>query len=92
MSANNQILIKEHKGKWYIFTNVMAESWCDENGEHKNELHLSKASAICDTRDEAYEKALELEKKFAEEYFFGHEYGVQFRYLYKDGEEVKLIE
>lgn len=31
MSANNQILVKEHKGKWYVFDNVNAESWDGKN-------------------------------------------------------------
>ena len=57
MSANNQTLIKEYKGKWYVFPDVMAESWCDEKGEHTNELHIKKCKYVYDSRDEAYENA-----------------------------------
>lgn len=31
MSSNNQILIKKYKGKWYVFENIMAESWSKTN-------------------------------------------------------------
>lgn len=27
MSANNQVVLKEHKGKWYVWDNIMAETW-----------------------------------------------------------------
>ncbi len=82
MSANNQTLIKEHKGKWYVFENVMAESWDDVNhlyiGDEKPESF--------DSRDEAYERALELDQRD------GTEYGVQFNRLCKDDAEVIIIE
>ena len=93
MSANNQTLIKEHNGKWNVFTNVMAESWGwddEKNIPAENELLLSSAEAVCDTRDEAYEKALELDAKVGE-WGEGSEYGVQFNRLCKDDSEVKLI-
>ena len=95
MSANNQTLIKEHEGKWYVFTNVMAESWCyydratgkfDES--RKNELSLKFADGIYSSRDEAFEAARELEMK---DDLGGTEYGVQFNRLCKDDAEVTLI-
>ena len=77
----------------------MAESWCSCDGviEHGspedkiNELSLKSADAVCDTRDEAYEKALELEQKESED-GIGTEYGIQFTRLCKDDAEVKIIE
>jgi len=95
MSANNQTLIKEYKGKWYIFTNIMAESWCmtDDKDEiiegRDNELLLKNAAAICDTRDEAFDKAWTLDN---DDDMGGTEYGVQFNRLCKDDTEVKIIE
>ena len=91
MSANNQTLIKEYKEKWYVFTNVMAESWSDEKGEHENELSLKEASAVCDSRDEAYQKALELDADCGE-FGQGTEYGVQFSRLCKDDAKVIIKE
>ncbi|MEK6829150.1 MAG: hypothetical protein AABY15_03405 [Nanoarchaeota archaeon] len=86
MSANNQTLIKEYKGKWYVFTDVMAESW-----DKKNKLFVKEAKAICDTLDEAYDKALELDEKCGE-FEQGTEYGVQFNRLCKDDAEVEIKE
>ena len=86
MSANNQTLVKEYKGKWYVFSNVMAESWGDE--EHMNELELSTADRVCDTRDEAFSEAWRIEHE-SEEY--STEYGVQFNRLCKDDGKVNLI-
>ena len=94
MSANNQTLIKEHKGKWYVFTNVSAESWCelDENvkiiGGRDNEISLKQAVGPFETRDKAFEKAWELDR----DDFGGTEYGVQFNRLCKDDAEVVVIE
>ena len=86
MSANNQTLIKEHKGKWYIFTDVMAESW-----NKKNVLSIKGAKGVFNTRDEAYEAALELDSKCGQ-FEEGTEYGVQFNRLCKDDGEVILVE
>ena len=97
MSANNQTLIKEYKGKWYVFTNIQAESWCkiDENDRiiegRDNELSLKSAKAVCDSRDEAYEIALKIDAEQGE-WEEGTEYGVQFNRLCKDDGEVKIIE
>lgn len=85
MSANNQTLIKEHKGKWYVFTNIQAESWCEPN-----ELKISSAKGVYDTRDEAYEAALKFTKEEDSD-GIETEYGIQFRYLCKDGKEVNII-
>lgn len=82
MSANNQILVKEHKGRWYVFDNVNAESW-DEN--EKNELSLKEAEASFGTRAEALEFAHDLEMIGD-----GTEYGVG-EFLAKDGADVKII-
>lgn len=88
MSANNQTLIKNHDGKFYIFDNIQAESWCDENGEHINELYLKDAVAICDTRDEALTEALKIEQ---DDEMGGTEYGIQFEQLQKDGTGVVVV-
>ena len=85
MSANNQTLIKEYNGKWYVFENVMAESWVGKRGN--NVLHIKGASVVCNSRDGAYEKALELDAKSGE-WEQGTEYGVQFNRLCKDDAEV----
>jgi hypothetical protein len=94
MSANNQVLVKEYKGKWYVFGNLMAESWVhyDEKTEkfddsRVNELKLSDAEGVFNSRDEAYEFALKVDRDD-----FPTEYGVQFNRLCKDDSEVKIIE
>ncbi len=97
MSANNQTLIKEYKGKWYVFTNVTAESWCDVDENNNiiensvNTLCIEGAAAVCDSRDEAYAAALKID---SEQGMFneGTEYGVQFNRLCKDDAEVILKE
>ena len=93
MSANNQTLVKEYKGKWYVFENLMAESWTyyDEKTEkfddnRINELELSRARGTFENRDDAYEFALQVEHEF------GTEYGIQFNRLCKDDSNVKIIE
>lgn len=88
MSANNQTLIKHHEGKFYVFGDVMAESWCDENGEHENELNLTEMRGVFDNRDDAFEFALHIDN---DPEFGPTEYGVQFNRLCKDDAEVKLI-
>ena len=89
MSANNQTLVQEYKGKWYVFTNIMAESWYDPDGNQENQLSLQNAVAMCNTRDEAILKAFELDKN---DDYGGTEYGVQVNELAKDGADVKIIE
>ena len=88
MSANNQTLIKEYKGKWYVFTNVNAESWGwneEKNEPAPNTLSIKEADGIFNTRDEAYNEAVKLTD-------YEVEYGVQFNRLCKDDAEVILIE
>lgn len=85
MSANNQTLIKEYKNKWYVFTNVNAESWSDR----KNILSIKGANGVFDEMDEAYHFALDLDKKQGQ-FEEGTEYGVQFDRLCKDDAEVFL--
>ena len=93
MSANNQTLVKEYKGKWYVFGNLMAESWThyDEKTEkfddsRTNELKLSDAEGSFENRDDAYEFALQVEHNFQTEY------GIQFNRLCKDDSNVSIIE
>lgn len=79
MSANNQILIKEYKGKWYVF-DVMAESW--ENAEGKvNPLSLKSAVGEYSTKAQALEYGLAISVHT--------EYGVADR-LIKDGADVTI--
>lgn len=82
MSANNQTLVKEYKGKWYVFENIMAESWDDEN----HLLISDERPESFDSREKALDKALELEQEYSTEY------GVQFNRLCKDGAEVIIKE
>lgn len=96
MSANNQTLIKEFHGKFYVFTNVMAETWCewDEKSNQpiegqNNRLSIKGATGVFDTRDEALTAALKLEK---DDDLGGTEYGIWFDRLCKDDGEVVLIE
>ena len=95
MSANNQTLIKEHQGKFYVFTNVMAESWVhyDEatgkfDDTRINELSLASARACFDRRDDAFFAACEMDE---DDDMGGTEYGVQFNRLCKDDGEVKIV-
>ena len=85
MSANNQTLIKEYNGKWYVFADIMAESW-----SKKNELNLKSANAVFDSRDVAFTFALEIDKKQGQ-FGEGTEYGVQFNRFCKDDTNVLLV-
>jgi len=92
MSANNQTLVKEYEGKWYVFGNLMAESWVhyDEKTQkfddnRVNELELSDAEGVFNSRDEAFEFALRVESDFRTEY------SVQFNRLCKDDADVNII-
>ena len=64
----------------------MAESWSERNEITK------KPDAICDTKNEAYDKAFELTSFFSSMYGIEIEYGVRFNRLCKDGAEVEIIE
>jgi len=85
MSANNQVLIKEYKGKWYVFNNIMAESWSE-----KNELSIKRADAVCSTYKKASEKAVEFENTSDDFTGFNTEYGID-NVLIKDGANVTLF-
>jgi hypothetical protein len=86
MSQNNQMLVREYKGRWYVF-DVMAESWSD-----KNELSTRQAQGDFATREEAFEYALKKDDEDDEEYGFPNsEYGVAER-LVKDGADVELYD
>lgn len=89
MSNNNQTLIIKHKGKYYIFDNVTAESWCDKDGKHVNELSLKSAIAIYDSESEAFKKAWEVDR---DDDFGGTEYGVVLNKLWKDNKKIKIID
>ncbi len=45
MSANNQTLIKEHRVKFYVFTDVMAESWLGKKNRI-NTLLIKNADGV----------------------------------------------
>ena len=85
MSANNQVLIKKYKSKWYVFNNIMAESW-----SKKNELNIKKADNVCDTKKEAFEVAECLERNPNEFTNINTEYGIGTK-LIKDGADVELF-
>ena len=85
MSANNQILVKQYKGKWYVFDNVMAESW-----SKMNYLDISEAVKVFSTKTRAVLFAFKLDGKI-NEITYGTEYGVH-QYLAKDGAEVHLTD
>ena len=84
MSANNQILIQEHDGNFYLFDNVNAESWSDENELSKNE-----AIGVYNTEQDAFNKASEI--MYSLEYPDECEYGIWINKLAKDGAKIKLI-
>jgi len=83
MSANNQILIKKHNNKYYVFDNVMAESWSKEN-----EISGKLAVGIYNTEQEALDKASEI--MYGLEWPDEREYGIQYK-LFKDNADVKII-
>jgi len=91
MSANNQTLIVKHKDKWYVFANVMAEQWCDENGKHINELHIKDAKGVFDSQQKAYVVAIEIDSKCGE-FGEGTEYGVRTTRLCKDNSKITMLE
>lgn len=92
MSANNQTLVKEYQGKWLVFENVNAESWCSCEDFTKacsctNRLNAAHAAGVYNSRDEAFEAAWEHDE---DEDWGGTEYGVQFNRLCKDDAEVEI--
>lgn len=79
MSSNNQTLIVEHEDKFYVFRNIMAESWSD-----KNELEKSKWE-VFDSHTLACEKAMQYDE------IDDTEYGIFFDELAKDDGQITLI-
>jgi len=96
MSANNQTLVKQHKGKWYVFENIQAESWVTLDDDDKviegrdNELSLKEAVAVFNTKEEAMEKAYDVDASCGQ-FEEGTEYGVSTA-LVKDGADVTIKE
>ena len=86
MSANNQVLIHEYNGKWYVWNNIMAESWDD-----KNEVSIEDSRKSFDTHDEALLFALKLDDEVDEIGMPNSEYGVG-ELLAKDGRMVTVTE
>jgi len=96
MSRNDQILVKEHEGRFYVF-DVMAESWGETRYDemmrtwvvvsNTNYLSLSDTKGSFPTREAAH--------KFARHYeslddWGGSEYGVVDEVLFKDGAPVVI--
>lgn len=78
MSANNQTLVREYKGKWVVFPNMNAESWSETN-----DVWLSERHKMFDSRAEALAYAHDID---SEEW---SEYGVH-EHLAKDGADVTI--
>jgi hypothetical protein len=76
MSANNQTLVRKYKGKWYVFLNIMAESW-----NKTNNLSIKEAD-FSGTQEEAQRYAFQNSIT---------EYGIA-DHLIKDGNKVKLTQ
>ena len=87
MSQNNQILIKQYKGKWYVINNVTAESWSGTNT-----IYLDEKSGCFETKEEALKFAHKLDEKIWDIGLPNSEYGVRFDTLAKDGAEVNIRE
>jgi hypothetical protein len=81
MSANNQILIKKYKGRWYVF-DTPAESWEDAAGK-VNHLSLKTALGGYASAEEALDYGLDVSGET--------EYGVANR-LVKDGADVTIVD
>lgn len=77
MSSNNQTLIKKYNNRYYIFSNVNAESW-----DEINTLSIKEAEDSCSNFEDAYGIAEEIEKEDPTEY------GIQNEVLVKDGAKV----
>lgn len=77
MSANNQTLIVKHDDTFYVYENVMAESW-----DVANTLDIKNARGVSTNFKEAYELAEKIEQED------GTEYGIWFDELAKNGAKV----
>jgi len=87
MSSNDQTLICEEGGQFFVFTSVNAEAW--QEGEHT--LSKKEAKGVFDNREDALivaGKWDEEESQFGE----GSEYGIIFDKLSKDNTSVRLVE
>ena len=85
MSQNNQVLVKQYKGGWYVWNNINAESWSEDN-----EISLKRAKRF-DTKEEALDYAFEIDKEINEIGLPNSEYGVQIDELAKDEAKVTII-
>jgi len=85
MSSNNQILIKKHGDKYYVFDNVMAESW-----SKKNILRRTEAVGVYKTKLSALNRAEHIQREAIDD-GYPIEYGIQFEELTKDGASVKIV-
>lgn len=92
MSANNQTLILLYKGKYYVFENIMAESWTHYDDSTKqfddnrvNEISLSSARGTFDTYEEANDFAQQVDDEDPTEY------GVVLNALIKDDSSLNII-
>lgn len=88
MSKNNQYLVKEYQGRFYVF-DVMAESWGGYDEMPDNTLEVAEAKGVFDTRDKAHKFAHKLD---SEGEYSSSEYGVVDEVLYKNGAEVFIRE
>ena len=88
MSENSQTLICEEDGRFWIFTNVNAEKW---NEEDCVTLSKKKAKGVFDNRDDAIIVAGEWDKEESQ-FGEGSEYGIVFDKLIKDNTSIKLEE
>ena len=83
MSNNCETLIQKHNGKFYIFQNVMAESWSENKME--NELPINENVGVFDNFEDAFRQATQIDHEEQTEY------GVHFEELIKDGTQVKIV-
>ena len=86
MSANNQTLVKKYKDKYYVFSNIQAESWSE-----KNELSIKEARDSFSDLGCALIKAFQIDKE-DDDFMDGTEYGVWEDVLCKDGAGVTLTD
>lgn len=97
MSRNDQLLVKEHEGRFHVF-DVMAESWGETRYDDTmksyvvvsdtNYLHLSDSKGSFASRDEAHKFAHHLDSL---DEWGGSEYGVVDERLFKDDAEVVIV-
>ena len=86
MSQNGQTLICEEEGKFWVFTNVNAEAWQEE--EHT--LSKKTAKGVFDNREDALIVASKWDKEESQ-FGEGSEYGVVIGRLSKDNTPIKLV-